>query len=93
MCGCQVLARYARGVVVGKLTSLLPALALCGACAQTPAREVMLVANGMSFALADEPENANPALMLRAGERVRRVEPYEPSLEDLYFAVRGRTRA
>jgi plastocyanin len=58
---------------VGKLTSLLPALALCGACAQTPAREVMLVANGMSFALADEPENANPALMLRAGERIRLV--------------------
>jgi ABC-2 type transport system ATP-binding protein len=27
-----------------------------------------------------------------AGVRVRRVEPYEPSLEDLYFAVRGRTR-
>jgi ABC-type multidrug transport system ATPase subunit len=27
-----------------------------------------------------------------AGVRVTRVEPYEPSLEDLYFAVRGRTR-
>jgi ABC-2 type transport system ATP-binding protein len=27
-----------------------------------------------------------------AGVRVTRVEPYEPSLEDLYFAVRGRSR-
>jgi ABC-type multidrug transport system ATPase subunit len=27
-----------------------------------------------------------------AGVRVSRVEPYEPSLEDLYFAVRGRPR-
>ena len=27
-----------------------------------------------------------------AGVRVRRIEPYEPSLEDLYFAVRGKTR-
>jgi len=27
-----------------------------------------------------------------AGVRVTRVEPYEPTLEDLYFAVRGRTR-
>jgi ABC-type multidrug transport system ATPase subunit len=27
-----------------------------------------------------------------AGVRVRRVDPYEPSLEDLYFAVRGRSR-
>jgi hypothetical protein len=27
-----------------------------------------------------------------AGVRVTRVEPYEPTLEDLYFAVRGRSR-
>jgi ABC-type multidrug transport system ATPase subunit len=27
-----------------------------------------------------------------AGVRVSRVDPYEPSLEDLYFAVRGRPR-
>jgi ABC-type multidrug transport system ATPase subunit len=36
-----------------------------------------------------------PDLVFRlaaAGVRVSRVEPYEPSLEDLYFAVRGRAR-
>jgi ABC-2 type transport system ATP-binding protein len=36
-----------------------------------------------------------PELVFRlaaAGVRVSRVEPYEPSLEDLYFAVRGRSR-
>lgn len=36
-----------------------------------------------------------PELVFRlaaAGVRVTRVEPYEPTLEDLYFAVRGRTR-
>jgi ABC-type multidrug transport system ATPase subunit len=27
-----------------------------------------------------------------AGVRVTRIEPYEPTLEDLYFAVRGRSR-
>jgi ABC-2 type transport system ATP-binding protein len=30
-------------------------------------------------------------LLASAGIRVTRVEPYEPTLEDLYFAVRGRT--
>ena len=37
-----------------------------------------------------------PELVFRlaaAGVRVSRVEPYEPSLEDLYFAVRGRSRS
>ena len=37
-----------------------------------------------------------PELVFRlasAGVRVTRVEPYEPTLEDLYFAVRGRTRS
>jgi ABC-type multidrug transport system ATPase subunit len=36
-----------------------------------------------------------PDLVFRlaaAGVRVTRVEPYEPSLEDLYFAVRGKQR-
>ena len=37
------------------------------------AREVRLVATGMSFALADDPGTANPALTFRAGERIRLV--------------------
>jgi plastocyanin len=40
-------------------------------CAQERARVVSLVATGMSFALAGEPETANPALTFRPGERVR----------------------
>jgi len=32
-------------------------------------------------------------LLAGAGVRISRVEPYEPSLEDLYFAVRGRSRS
>jgi len=53
-------------------------------------------------AVADEPVSVSiddharvPELVFRlaaAGVRVTRVEPYEPSLEDLYFAVRGRPR-
>jgi ABC-type multidrug transport system ATPase subunit len=31
-------------------------------------------------------------VLAAAGVRITRVEPYEPSLEDLYFAVRGRRR-
>lgn len=42
-------------------------------CAQAPAREVTLVATGMSFALAGEPETTNPALMFRPGERIRLI--------------------
>jgi ABC-2 type transport system ATP-binding protein len=30
--------------------------------------------------------------LVAAGVRVKRVEPYEPSLEDLYFTVRGHRR-
>lgn len=51
--------------------SLLVALAFGSGCAQRPARDVVLVARGMSFALVNEPEAANPALAFRPGERIR----------------------
>jgi len=61
-------------------------------------------APGVVSAEADGPGSVNVAVddhdrvpelvfaLASAGVRVRRVEPYEPSLEDLYFAVRGKAR-
>ena len=47
---------------------------LSHACALTPVpREVMLVARGMTFTLADTPDVSNPVIQLHAGERVRLV--------------------
>jgi plastocyanin len=42
-------------------------------CGRAAAREVTLVARGMTFALPDRPDAVNPVLRLRAGERVRLV--------------------
>ena len=36
-------------------------------------REVLLVARGMTFVLADSPASANPVIPLQAGERIRLV--------------------
>jgi plastocyanin len=38
-----------------------------------PPREVTLMARGMTFVLATEPETPNPVIPLRAGERVRLI--------------------
>ena len=50
---------------------VLIALAFMGGCAHRQARDVVLVATGMSFALASAPGAANPALAFRPGERIR----------------------
>lgn len=42
-------------------------------CGRAAAREVTLVARGMTFVLPEQPDAANPVLRLRAGERVRLV--------------------
>ena len=42
----------------------------CGSEA-APAREIVLVARGMTFAFEHQPEAPNPVIALRAGERVR----------------------
>jgi plastocyanin len=49
------------------------AAATSASCGHAAAREVTLVARGMTFALPDQPGAANPVLHLRAGERVRLV--------------------
>lgn len=38
-----------------------------------PAREVVIVARGMTFVLEDAPDMPNPPISLRAGERIRLV--------------------
>ena len=48
-------------------------LGLVAGCADTPVREVTLVATGMTFALADDPDAVNPPLAFRPGERVRLI--------------------
>ena len=50
------------------------ALAICGWCGPRPSvRDVTLVATGMSFVLAGEPDVVNPPLTFRPGERVRLI--------------------
>jgi plastocyanin len=53
------------------LLSLLFAVA-CTSPSEPP-RDIILIARGMSFVLEDAPDVANPAISLRAGERVRFV--------------------
>ena len=38
-----------------------------------PTRDIILVARGMAFVYEDQPQEANPPIQLRAGERVRLV--------------------
>jgi hypothetical protein len=46
---------------------------LAPACQRTAVRDVVLVARGMTFAFAHQPDGANPVIALRSGERVRLV--------------------
>ena len=51
--------------------ALLLALISCGGAG--PGRELTLVARGMTFVLEDAPNQPNPIIPLRVGERVRLV--------------------
>ena len=42
-------------------------------CAHSKAREVTLVASGMTFVLDDDPDTVNPPLTFQPGERIRLV--------------------
>ena len=57
----------------GRVVPLLCALIASCACRTESPREIVLVARGMTFALATSPDDANPTLHFRAGERVRLV--------------------
>ena len=56
--------------LLGSLVSLLVVLA-GSACQTLPVRNVTLVTRGMTFALAERPDEPNPVLRFRSGERVR----------------------
>jgi plastocyanin len=48
-------------------------LGIAVSCSESPPREVTLIARGMTFVLADEPDVPNPVIVLAAGQRVRLV--------------------
>ena len=48
-------------------------LGIATACGVGSPREVVILARGMTFVLADEPTVPNPVIVFRAGERVRVV--------------------
>jgi len=51
----------------------LVVLALVSGCAHEPTREVTLIATGMSFVLASQPDAVNPALTFQPGERIHLI--------------------
>ena len=57
---------------LGALLSVI-AMVASSACQTSPLRDVTLVARGMTFALADRPDELNPVLRFRSGERVRLI--------------------
>ena len=61
-----------KGTSLWPLACLGISLAAIG-CGSGSSREIVLVARGMSFVLPERPDEPNPLLSLRAGERVRLV--------------------
>ncbi len=57
----------------GKLVLLALSLALATGCRSGSPREVVVIARGMTFVLADEPNVPNPVIVFKAGEHVRLV--------------------
>lgn len=65
--------RRRRQVATG--TFLVALIGAGGACTPHPGptREIVVLARGMSFVLENAPDTVNPAISLRAGERIRMV--------------------
>ena len=59
--------------VVAAIAGLVLLAALLPAWSSPPAREIVLVARGMTFYLDGDPSRPNPTLEVKAGERVRVV--------------------
>ena len=57
----------------GRCLTLLFALIVSCACRPEPPREIVLLARGMTFVLPTAPQDPNPILHFRAGERIRVV--------------------
>ena len=60
------------GATIGLAVLVLP-IAVSSGCRTAAAREVTLVTRGMTFALPEQPDAANPVLQFRSGEKVRLV--------------------
>lgn len=60
-------------MAIGVLVVLVVAAAVAATVPAPPQREVVLVARGMAFYLADDPGSPNPTIVLERGERVRVV--------------------
>lgn len=60
-------------ITIGIIVVLVVVAAVAATVPAPPRREVVLVARGMAFYLADDPATPNPAIVLERGERVRVV--------------------
>lgn len=69
----SILGRKVSMTAVFGAAALMVFAVLLAARADTPAREITLVARGMAFYLKSDPTRPNPALEVTAGERVRIV--------------------
>ena len=78
-------------MAIAALIAVATAALVTRAGAREEAREIALVARGMSFYLEADPATANPTITLRAGERVRFVlRNQTPGIEhDLAVAALG----
>ena len=52
---------------------IVVAALVVSSCQRSPVRDVIVVTRGMTFALAERPDEPNPVLRFRSGERVRLV--------------------
>ncbi len=75
------------GLVIAALVALAAAAVVTRAGAREEAREIELVARGMSFYLAADPATANPTITVAAGERIRFVLRNETTGIDHDLAV------
>lgn len=69
----SIFGRTISGRAIAALALLMVLVALLPAVSSTPTREITLVVRGMAFYVKDDPRTANPALEVKAGERVRIV--------------------
>lgn len=69
----SIYGRQIPGKVLAALVLLLVVSGLLPVLSSTPAREIVLVADGMTFRAEADPSVANPVLEVRAGEVVRVV--------------------
>ena len=75
--------------LIGALAALMLVATLLPALSSPPTRDVILVAKGMAFYLEDDLGNPNPAIEVKAGERVRVILRNQDRGMTHDFAVRA----